>query len=208
MKRTVAAMTIAGLALAAGTANAGILTTEPPNNGSGGVWMDLTDLTSSGEFLSITQFDIGGFTGTVGTDVDVEVWIRPGTYVGNNSDSSGWTLTQTLTVTRAGTSTPVAMPLNVNITIPDGETVAVYLQALDSGGIRYTGTGANPPQTTFSDANLELFSDNATTASSAFGGSIFAPRTFSGSVHYTVIPAPASLALLGLGGLVAARRRR
>lgn len=209
MNRRMAVAAVAGLAFAAGAAHAGSLTTETPsNNGSGGVWMDLTDLTPAGEFLSVNQIDIAGFTGTVGADVDVEIWTRSGTYVGFDMDPAGWTLTQTLSVTRLGTSENHEVPLDVAIEVPDGGTTAVYLQALESGGIRYFGTGANPPQGTYSNNDLELFSELATTSAEAFTGSRFSPRAFSGTVHYDVIPAPASLALLGLGGLIGLRRRR
>lgn len=204
MYRTIA---LAGAAALVSAAGAQTLTTEPNNNGSGGVWMDLTDLTVGGTFLVINEIEVSGINGTVGRDVDIEIWTRPGSYVGFDGDPAGWTLHQTVNVIRQGTAGAVALGLN-DITIPDGETVAVYLQALDASGIRYTGTGANPPQTTFSDGNLELFSDLATTAAAAFTGGRFTPRTFSGSVTYTVIPAPASAALLGLSGLVALRRRR
>ncbi len=209
MIRCTTALASAGVLLAAGAAHANVLTTQVPNNnGSGGVWMDLTDLSPAGEFLVVNQFDFSGLSGTVGTDVPIEVWTRPGTYVGNNTDPAGWTLTQTLMVTRNGTAVTSEMPLSSSIVVPDGGTVAVYLQALESGGIRYYGNSSNPPDELYTDGTLQLFSNNATTASSAFGGSIFSPRAFSGSVHYEIVPAPASAALIGLGGLVALRRRR
>ncbi|MCC5787527.1 MAG: PEP-CTERM sorting domain-containing protein [Phycisphaerales bacterium] len=210
MNRCTTALATAGVLLAAGAAHANVLTTEvPPNNGSGGVWMNLTDLTPAGEFLVVNKFELGGLGGTVGTDAPIEVWTRPGTYVGNVSDPTGWTLTQTLMVTRNGATVSSDMPLTSNIVVPDGETVAVYLQALEAGGIRYFGNASNPPLETYADSNLEIFSNQATTASVAFPtAGIFTPRAFSGSVHYEIVPAPASAALLGLGGLVALRRRR
>ena len=209
-KVPIVAAALAALVAVAATAQAqSPLTTAPPNNGSGGVFMNLTDLTGAGQYLSIGGFDLGGFTGTVGTAVDVEVWTRLGSYVGFEGSSAGWTLTQTIGTIRNGSTTPSPLPLMTDIIVPDSGTMAVYLHAIGpgTGGIRYTGTSSAPPVTTWTNSDMQLFSDVARTGSVPFAGSLFSPRTFSGSVHYGVIPAPASLALLGLAGLVGRRRR-
>ena len=171
-------------------AQSGTLSTAPPNNGSGGVFMDLTNVSDP---LSITGFDVA-YSGTAGTAVDVEVWIRSGSYVGFDASSVGWTLTQTVGGVRGSTTTELT-PLDLTTPILIDGLTAVYLHAVGStGGIRYTGTSASPPQTSWSNADLELFSDVARTGTTPFGGSAFTPRTFAGNVHYDVIPAPASLA--------------
>ena len=205
----VAAALVALMAVVATAQAQSPLTTAAPNNGSGGVFMNLTDLTGAGQYLSINGFDLGGFTGTVGSAVDVEVWTRPGSYAGFTLDPTGWTLTQTIGTIRNGTTTPSPLPLSMDIVVPYGGMTAVYLHAIGpgTGGIRYSGTSSAPPVTTWTNADMELFSDVAHTGLVPFGGSEFSPRTFSGSVHYAVIPAPASLALLGLAGLFGRRRR-
>ncbi len=159
----------------------GLLGTAEPNNGSGGVFMNLRGKTQN---ITINRFDVA-FTGTVGTTVDVEVWTRNGTYVGNDGSANGWTLTQTVQGTRQGSDTFSPLVLTNPIVIPHNQTRAVYLQAVSAGGgIRYNGTGANPPVTEWSDNQLELFSDVARTGDTPFGGGRFTPRTFSGLIHY------------------------
>lgn len=187
----------------ASVASAQSLATGAPNNGSGGVFMDLTALTND---LQVTGFEVA-YTGTVGTFVDVEVWTRPGSYVGFDADPTGWTLTQTVSGERLGTLVLSPLALTTNINLVAGQTLAVYLHAISAGGgIRYNGTTAAPPQTLWSNGDLELFSDVSRTGAIPFGGSRFAPRTFAGVVHY--IPAPASMALVGAAGLLTLRRRR
>jgi hypothetical protein len=167
-----------------GTPQPGGLATAPANNGTGGVFLDLTPTAP----LRVLSFETP-FGGTAGTTLDVEVWTRPGSYVGFDGSAEGWTLTQTVQVTRQGTTTNALIDLQVPLTLPAGQTTGVYLQAIGAsgGGIRYTGTGASPPQTTWSNNDVTLFSDVARVATAAFTGSRFTPRTFSGNVNYQVI---------------------
>lgn len=166
---------------ASASAQTGSLTTTDSNNGSGGVFLDLFPAVN---LLSITEFEVA-FTGTAGTPVEVEVWVRPGSYSGFDASSTGWTLVETVQGVRQGTNTLAALTLDEPVEVEPGVTTAIYLHAIGSGGgIRYNGTNANPPQTTWSNAELELFSDRARTQSTAFGGGLFTPRTFAGVIHY------------------------
>jgi hypothetical protein len=167
-------------------AHAGGLTTAPPNNGSGGVFLDLTPAAASLFFdgFSVPTNDTTGLT------IQVEVWTRPGTYVGSTTSSAGWTLAQTVTGTGGPTNTtPIPFTLTPPITLLAGTTTGVYLHSVTAGaGIRYTGTGAVPPQTTWSNADITLFGDVARTGNVAFGGTQFTPRTFSGTIQYSTTP--------------------
>jgi uncharacterized lipoprotein YbaY len=160
------------------------LSTAPANNGSGGVFMDLTPT----RLVHVVSFD-SPFSGTVGTVVDVEVWTRPGTYVGFDGDPTGWTLTQTVQATRAGTTVNAPIELTSPIALQPNTTTAVYLQVVSAGGgLRYTGTAGSPPQTTWSNDDLTLFSDVARVTAVPFAGTRFTPRTFSGNVNYLIFP--------------------
>jgi len=93
-----------------------------------------------------------------------------------------------------------------DIAIGGGATVGVAARFTDAGP-RYFGTGT-PPYQLFSDANLTLTTGDARSAPFTSGGSFFASRGLVGSLTYDVIPAPGTLALLGLGGLASTGRRR
>ena len=187
------------------SANAQTLSTTTPNNGSGGVFMELTPLVQS---LNVTSFDTY-FSSTAGTPVQVEVWTRAGTYSGFDASNIGWTLTQTASAVSGGSLVIANLPLTTSIFLPVGQVTSVYIHAITvGGGIRYTGTGALPPQTTWSNADLSLFSDRARTGAVPFAGTAFFPRTFAGNVNYEPIPEPATLTILGLGALALSRRRK
>ena len=161
----------------------GALATTTNNNGSGGVFLNLEALDQG---LQITGFDLA-FSGSAGTSVDVEVYVREGSYEGEADNPSAWTLHDTMSFERAGTTAFAAADLSEVIAVPAGETRGVYLQALSSDGVRYSGTAANPPQAQWSNDDLSLFSDTATTSATPFGGSLFSPRSFSGVIRYDVV---------------------
>jgi hypothetical protein len=186
-------------------ANAQSLTTNPPTTGlSGnfaGIYLDLT-AHASGPGLLLNQIE--SYVWTTGTHT-IEVWTRPGSYVGFDANPSGWTLHSSYSVTATGSNTtPYLITLSSPILLPAGETVGFNIMSL-TGGVRYTG-GTNP-QTTFTNSDLTLFSDRARSGA-AFGGSLFTPRAFAGTVHYSPVPEPATLAALALGGACLLRRRR
>jgi hypothetical protein len=177
------------------------LTTVAPNNGSGGVFLNLSPVAGSLQFTGFSTY----FSSTAGTAVSVEVWVRAGSYVGFTGGNTGWTLVETVSGVSAGTLTESA-PINfaAPIQLAAGTTTGIYLHAITvGGGIRYTGTGAIPPTTMFSNADLSLFSDTTRTGAVSFAGTQFSPRTFSGTVTYSVVPEPATVLLLGFGGAFA-----
>ncbi len=201
-------MKIAAVALVAalaGSAMGGVLAANPlSNNGTGGVFLDLTPTSQP---LNLTAFATQ-FSNAAGGAVNVEVWTRSGSYVGFTTSNAGWTLTQTATGTSAGTTTTSGdIALTSPILLPAGGTTAVYLHGLAGSNLRYFGTGTTS-LINFSNPDVALFTNIARTGSIAFAGTQFTPRAFVGTLTYEIVPAPASLALLSLGGLVAGRRRR
>src|SRR6187549_2743283 len=129
---------ILALALTAG-AHAQSLTTAPPNNGSGGVFLNLTPVAGPLDFTAFSTY----FSSVAGTGVSVQVWVRNGSYVGFTGSSAGWTLFETVNGTSAGTLTESA-PINLTLPVQlaAGQTMGIYLHAITvGGGIRYTGTG-------------------------------------------------------------------
>lgn len=183
MKRTLLGL-LAWLGLLMPTlASAQALITAPPNNGSGGVFLNLQPVDST---LKMVAFDAPFSVAVPGTPVSVEVWTRSGTYVGFTDSNAGWTLTQTVAGIAPGLDAPVLFGLTTPINLSPTEITAVYLHSITvGGGIRYTGTGGSPPQTTWSNTDLQLFSDSARTGNVAFAGGLNTPRTFSGAIRYT-----------------------
>ena len=181
------------------------LVTLPPNNGSGGIFLDLT---AGSQGILFTGFQTY-FSSANGTGVAVNVYTRPGSYVGFQTGSAGWTLSETVNGTSAGSAVVSNQLFLANdILINSGQTMGIYLHATTTGGgIRYQGTGTTAT-TTFSNADLTLFSAHSRTGAVPFAGTLFTPRAFSGAIHYTVVPEPATMAALGLGVVALIRRRK
>ena len=200
-------LTLGIAATFAGVASAQTLVSpNPVNNGSGGVYFDITPV---GVALNMTGFDVA-FTGTVGTPVDLEIWTRPGTYVGFEGSSAGWTLQATATAVRGGTLTLVPLVMSNSVSAAAGGTTGFLLHCITSGGgVRYSGTAAAPPTTAWGNADLNVFSAHARTGNVPFG-TTFTPRSFAGNMHYEVVPEPGTFVAIGIGlaGLALARRRK
>jgi len=196
----------AAVVAVAGSAIAGTISgNATTNNGSGGIF---TELTAAGAALNLTSFATF-YRSTAGSAVNVEVWTRPGSYAGFTASNAGWTLNGTVAATSAGSTVLSAHHAFTSpIAIGAGQTVSVYMHAITAGGgIRYFGTGTTSV-TNFSNPDVALFTNISRTGAIPFGGSQFTPRAFAGEINYDIVPAPASLALISLGGLVAGRRRR
>ncbi|MBP9663592.1 MAG: choice-of-anchor J domain-containing protein, partial [Pyrinomonadaceae bacterium] len=157
-----------------------LATSTVSNNGTGGVFLQLTPTSSA---LTVTSFDTQ-FGGAAGTPGNVEVWTRPGPYAGFTTSNVGWTLHETAAFTSAGTITNAPLVLTTPLNVPVG-TTSIYLHSITTGnGIRYFGTGTTST-TTYNNADVTMFTDIARTGAVAFGGSQFTPRAFSGNVNYT-----------------------
>lgn len=167
-----------------------VLSTSTANNGSGGVFLRLTT-NSTG--IVVSKFNTY-FSSAAGTNVAVEVWVRDGDYTGFTAANTGWTLLGTASAVSAGTATLAELNVaSLNITLAATSVKSIYLHSITTGGgIRYTGTASIPPVTTWTDANIELFSNTTRTGTVAFAGTQFSPRTFAGSIEYNTTTLPVS----------------
>jgi hypothetical protein len=163
-----------------------ILTTTPSTNGTNtsgaGVFLDLSAPTRT---LDVYQLDYYASL-SQGSTVVIDVYTYPGSYIGHDTNPTGWVLHERITSTSNGSSNLRPLQLSTPIHIPRGETVGVYLIA-EAGGMRYrfTSTGTHP--LLWSDDHLTLFSNLVRTA--PWGG-LATPTgaSFAGAVHYHLRP--------------------
>lgn len=185
MKRTIA-LSIATCLIAVGSAAADRLSTAGPNNGrsdaGAGIFVDLT--ADSGQ-ISISEIGMVSST-SQGTPVRLRVWRRTGSYVGFDGTSDGWSVVDQVDAISVGNADPTPFILNNPITLDQGQVTGFLFEG-EIGGVRYTGTSGVPPQTTWTDSNMTLFSDVAR-GGPPFSGSRFTPRCFSGYIEYEVGP--------------------
>lgn len=149
----------------------GLTTTYAGGNGSGGNMFDLTAINT----VTISGFDISA--STYGA-VNIEVYYKSGTYVGNETNSGAWTLLGSTTVTGAGSGNPVFVNIG-GVTVPAGETYGIYLSYNNTV---YT-TGAN----TYSNSDISL---TLGAGKASLFGTTYSPRTWNGTVYYTTNEAP------------------
>ena len=91
----------------------------------------------------------------------------------------------------------VEMTWTGNIPVTGGQTYYIGLRAFNSAG--------EPNEWYYQHDNT---AHGGSPHQSAFGGAFGNLGQVASSMQVSAVPAPASLALVGLGGLVAARRRR
>ena len=169
---TVSATTTYYVESSVGSSNTSpVTTTFAGGNGFLGNMFDITAITS----VTITHFDGHMTTGSA----DWEIWYRPGTFVGHETDSTGWThLGTAYGVVAAGFGVPTPIPLTFAVPIPAGQTYAFYVTAT-SGQVNYTN-GTAVGNVYASDAFLQVREGKG----GGYFGVTFSPRIFNGKVYY------------------------
>lgn len=184
------------------------------NNGGASGWGIFFDLTANSNAVSVTQLTTGS-TALANAGFTIQVFTRNGTALGGpvgsgpGSSMAGWTSLGMANATQGAVDSGVSLPISIPaIHVDPFATVGVAL-IFSSAGPRYFGTGSGPYQMFF-DTNLSLTTGDARSVPFTPTGSWFAPRGLTGSITYSVVPEPSSIALLGAGGLLLllARRRR
>jgi hypothetical protein len=205
MKKT---LTIALLVVAAGAQANSITTifTGGNNNSPGGG--NYFTVTVAGNDLTVTGFDVNTLAAQTGVAFGFEVYTTATTHLGNELNSAAWTLQATGSGVGAGLNLPSAVTLNNTFNLSAGTSygMAIFLRnGPGAASLAYTnGNGSNQA---FSNADVALSLGTATNG--FFTPSVFSPRVWNGTMHYTPVPEPASMAALGLGlAAIIARRRR
>lgn len=145
--------------------------------------------------VQINQLDVN-FYGAAGLQVYVDVWVRNGTHVGNNTSNSGWTL--------AGTSATVASS-GRNLPTPTTFATPIVLQpGLHGIAVQHWGTGAAYTAGTAvgniyaSTAEMD-FREGGSANPPIFGGTQNSPRVMNCSIHYQPLGGFAAAAPYGSG---------
>lgn len=133
------------------------------------------------DMTATNQITISHIDADLVTTTDMEIYYRPGTYVGHESSSAGWILAGSASgVVPHSPWTPV--PININLTMNAGETYGWYVTSTINGANLSMLVGSLIGDPASSDANLAI--KQGCSADYPFMG--FAPlvRVFLGQVHY------------------------
>lgn len=111
--------------------------------------------------------------------IDMEVWITPGTYVGNDNLPNKWVLASTGTATGAAGGPGVSATVDIDdFYLPQGKYGMYVIQNV--GGIHYTnGNGTNQA---FSGGGMDL--SLGTGKNVKFTGGMFNPRIWNGAIFF------------------------
>ena len=185
---------------------ASITTTFGSNNGFAG---NMFDITTFGNALTVNSLAVNLDSGTTST---ISVFTKSGSYVGFTNNAAPWTLVSQISgITSAGINTPTLVDI-ADFNLLANSVTGIYVTS-DMANIRYTN-GANIFANT--DLRLDL---GVGKGLPLFTGSTFSPRTWNGTINYTVqngsgtpgaVPEPGTVVLMGTGltGLVAWRMRK
>ena len=210
--KTIAALSV--IAVAAGTTLAGDIV-KPPNEG--GTWQPLDP--DTGTYIYANSFVAdetgvvdelgtwlvaGGGAGTGGL-VAFEVYGSIGGNAANGPDSTDVIVSTGLLDIGGGTDTVdlyTAAPAFSGV-LNAGETYWFAANVIGGGPADPYQTGRHIQNSVYNDDGTFWFSNDPTGVN--FDGQNFTPEM---SLSVSIVPAPGAFALLGLGGLAVARRRR
>ncbi len=142
-------------------------------NGSNG---NMFDVVAAGN-IEVNGFDVHISSVAVTT---VEVWFRPGTFVGFETSNVGWTNVLTTTVNGLGSGFLTLVPASFTVPVPAGQTYGFFVTANGGGSFAYTN-GTTLGNVHSSNADVAI--------NEGKGGSYFgvtnSPRIFNGNMRYT-----------------------
>ena len=184
-------------------------TTHPTSTGlsgdGGGVFFDLEAI--GGSPLQVVGFDFN--TWSAGTNVEISVYTKSGTWFGHDTDPGAWTLHDTVTTDTTGISNEFVRIFIDPMNIATGDVTGVYFY-IATNGIRYaSSTSATWQGNPLDDGTMRFHAGIARSAlfgGSGFGNGTTSFRGYAGNILY--IPAPGAIALLGLAGACGVSRRR
>lgn len=154
------------------------------NNGFNGIMFDVKAKQTTTIHGFATDF------GSTGTASRVEIYYRVGSYAGNDNNPAAWKLAGSVNNITTKISPAVThIPIDLDITIPQGQTYSFYLTTPTDGTIRYQN-GTTEGAVFASDNALEVMEGKG--KSYPFSGG-YAPRVFTGTIYHSFHPEPSSL---------------
>jgi hypothetical protein len=147
---------------------------------------NMFDVTTFDAPVRMTSLDI--HTQDTTGNRTLQVYTRPGTYVGHESSSAGWTLHSLVPgITGQGHYTPTSVDIH-DLYLPAGTTTGLYV-TFESGNLGYTNpVNAPGTLTTYGGPANHLQLDLGAGLTYPFG-TLYSPRIWNGTVHYDVLDA-------------------
>lgn len=144
--------------------------------------------------VTILSFDASPMGNTT-----IEIYYKTGTWNGFANTPSAWTFIGSAPVAYTGGFSPVAV--DVNITIPAGETYAFYVTSSVQGGVALNySNGTNVGNVYSSDANITFLEGGGMEYPFTMGtGAVYQPRVWNGMIHYTLADQPGTVITWGTG---------
>jgi hypothetical protein len=132
--------------------------------------------------LTLSELDYTPW-GVQPATASLTIYTRPGSYLTHDNDPTGWTLSETVTGVCHGRTHPIHAQLAHPIAIHAGEVVSLAFKSV-TGGIYYASQLTGTLPTTYSNGDLQVFSDRSRSA--LFGGTLSQARTWSGRFYYSL----------------------
>ncbi|MEW6468235.1 MAG: T9SS type A sorting domain-containing protein [Bacteroidota bacterium] len=123
--------------------------------------------------------------------IDVSVYYRTGTYSGNETNSSAWTLAGSITgwTPACAVSCPIPptqVPVPINVCIPQGQRYGFYVIITTNSTTATLESHSNLPEGSIGaqDANIILYTGKGQAVTGAFAGNLTIDLTWQGIIDY------------------------
>jgi subtilisin-like proprotein convertase family protein len=146
------------------------------DNGNSGIMFNVVNLGFTP--MTLTEF---GPSLDVGT-WNMQVYYKPGSWVGSQGNPADWTLAGTTNVVSASPAVGTPIPA-FGITLAAGQTMGIYLTATFGSPMNYTGLGLAGTQRQFDDGKLRVSSQPGAGINYPFNGASL-NRAYNGYVKY------------------------
>ena len=147
---------------------------------------NMFDVQVLGGAIIVTGLDVHLGSGIAPTST-INVYTRPGSFVGFDDSETGWNLMSSISVVSAGAGNPTFIDV-ADFELAGGQTAAFYVTVSDypSAPLHYTnGTGVG--NVSVENDDLRIF-EGVGKGDPNFTGSTPSPRIWNGTIYYTLGP--------------------